>query len=353
MNHIGGLRGIMDQIGAEALLLTSEVSQRYAVDFAFSDGYVLVMHDAAYLVTDMRYLEEASAGTDDGIEVVAPPARREFIFDTLKAAGIKRVGIENHAMTLAEFDDLLGGEELVTVNIGDAIEVLRAVKGDEEIKRIRAAQAITDAAFTHILTVLTPNMTEIDVVLELEFFMRRHGADGIAFPTIAVSGASSSLPHGVPSRRTLSRGFLTMDFGATVGGYASDMTRTVVLGRATEEMKHLYQTVLRAQELGIEMIAAGVDGALVDGVARAHIDREGYQGLFGHSFGHGVGIEIHEAPRLSSRSHTPLVAGNIVTAEPGIYRMGEYGCRIENMGLVTEVGFDCFTKSTKELIELF
>ena len=353
MNHIAGLRTVLDTIGAEALLLTSEISQRYAVDFAFSDGYVLITPRVAYLVTDARYLEEATSATDDVITVVAPAVRRDFIFDTLNTEGISRVGIEDHALTLAEFQELFEGSGVDTVPIGNAIEALRAVKDGEELSRIRAAQAITDAAYSHILTALTPTMTEVDVVLELEFFMRRNGADGIAFQTIAVSGAASALPHGLPSRRPLSRGFLTMDFGAAVGGYASDMTRTVVLGRATREMKHLYNTVLTSQELGMAAIAPGVAGVLVDGAARAHIDREVYKGLFGHGFGHGVGLEIHEAPRLSLRGCDTLCAGTVVTAEPGIYRMGDYGCRIENRGVVTENGFECFTKSTKELIELF
>ena len=353
MNHIKGLRTILPKIGAEALLLSSEISQRYAVDFAFSDGYVLITERAAYLVTDPRYLEEASGAVDGGITVIAPKSRTEFIFDTLSTEGITHLGIEDRALTLSEHEELFAGKEISTVPIGKEIEALRAVKDEGEIARIRAAQAITDAAFSHILSALTPTMSEVDVVLELETFMRRNGADGIAFPTIVVSGASSSLPHGLPSHRPLSRGFLTMDFGASVGGYSSDMTRTVVLGRATEEMKRLYQTVLTAQELGIEAIAPGVEGVLVDGAARAHIDREGYAGLFGHGFGHGVGLEIHEAPRLSIRAREPLCVGNVVTAEPGIYRTGEYGCRIENMGLVTQDGFDCFTKSTKELIELF
>ena len=353
MNHIDSLRTVLDTVEAEALLLTSEVSQRYAVDFAFSDGYVLITPRAAYLVTDARYLEEATATTDACITVVAPAVRRDFIFDTLQSEGIRRVGIEDRALTLAERDAMFDGSTVNTVAIGGAIEALRAVKNGEELERIRAAQAITDAAFSHILSALTPTMTEVDVVLELEFFMRRNGADAIAFPTIAVSGASSALPHGLPSRRPLSRGFLTMDFGASVRGYASDMTRTVVLGRATDEMRRLYRTVSEAQELGMAAIAPGVTGVLVDGAARAHIDSEGYKGLFGHGFGHGVGLEIHEAPRLSLRGHEPLCVGNVVTAEPGIYRMGEYGCRIENMGVVTSSGFECFTKSTKELIELF
>ncbi|MBQ2718691.1 MAG: aminopeptidase P family protein [Clostridia bacterium] len=353
MNHIKGLCTLLSSLDAEALLLTSEISQRYATGFPFSDGFVVITEGESWLVTDFRYQEEATRRCRDAFTVVAPPSQSEFLRELFSEKGISRVGLEDKTLSHANYQtltDLLG---ITPIPIGEGIEALRAVKDSGEIAAVRRAQALTDAAFSHILSALTPKMTEVEVALELEFFMRRAGADGIAFPTIAVSGTSSSLPHGVPARTPLSRGFLTMDFGAVVDGYASDMTRTVVLGKATAEMKRLYATVLEAQRRGMEAIAAGVDATLVDGAARSHIDAEGYRGLFGHSFGHGVGLEVHEAPRLSSRVRSPLVAGNVVTAEPGIYQPGIGGCRIENMGVVTENGFDVFTASTTELIELF
>lgn len=353
MNHIEALRQILAEKEADALLLTSEISQRYAVDYHFSDGYVLITPSKALLLTDFRYKEEAEKTVAPTIEVVTPPSFFEFLSDILISEHIRSLAYEDRDLTCAEFEELQRQLSFEPIAVGDAIERKRAVKDGEEIAVIRKAQEITDAAYTHILSVLTPQMTEVDVVLELEFFMRRAGADGIAFPSIAVSGAASALPHGLASRRPLSRGFLTMDFGAALKGYASDMTRTVSLGKATPEMKRIYETVLRAQELGMEAIAAGVPASLVDAAARSYIDGAGYRGLFGHSFGHGVGLEIHEAPRLSSRSSRPLEAGNVVTAEPGIYSPGICGCRIENMGLVTEDGFVSFTKSSRELIELF
>ena len=353
MNHIDGLRTILVEKEADALLLTSDISQRYAVDYAFSDGYVLITPKRAVLLTDLRYKEEAEKTVDPSIEVVAPLSHFEYLADIIETDRIRTLAYEDRALTCAALEDLCAHLAFDPIAVGDAIEQRRAVKDEEEIAVIRKAQEITDAAYQHILSVLTPEMTEVDVVLELEFFMRRAGADGIAFPTIAVSGASSALPHGLPSRRPLSRGFLTMDFGASLKGYASDMTRTVSIGKATPEMKRIYETVLHAQTLGMEAIAGGVPGAFVDAAARSYIDGAGYRGLFGHSFGHGVGLEIHEAPRLSSRSRLPLRAGNIVTAEPGVYLPGICGCRIENMGLVTDDGFDSFTKSSRELIELF
>ncbi len=353
MNRINALRMLLDTLDLDALLLTSEISQRYATAFPISDGHVVISREKALLVTDFRYAEEAEKFCDPVITVVAPPSQMEYLSDLFRTERFSRVGYEDKTLSCADYTALAEELGFSGVPIGDGIEALRAVKDGEEIEAIRRAQAITDAAFAHILTVLTPTMTEVDVVLELEFFMRRMGADGIAFPTIAVSGASSALPHGLPSRNRLSPGFLTMDFGAAVSGYCSDMTRTVVLGKADAEMKHLYATVLEAQRRGIEMVAAGMDACLVDAAARQHIDSAGYRGLFGHSFGHGVGLDVHEAPRVSGRSRRPLSAGNVITAEPGIYRRGEYGCRIENMGLVTETGFLNFTASTTELIELF
>ena len=353
MNHIKGLRGILERISADALLLTSPVSQRYAVDYSFTDGYVLIMKDQAYLITDFRYKEEAEASIDPEITVVTPPSRQEFVLDMLHDGAVGSLGIEDRAMTVYEYDVIFASQGVKTIKIGEEIERLRSIKDEAELSRIRAAQAITDAAYDHILSMMTPSMTEIEVALEIDFFMRRHGADGVAFPTIAVSGPSSALPHGAPSNVKLRRGFLTMDFGASLGGYASDMTRTVVIGTATPEMRRLYRTVWEAQELGMQAICGSVSGALVDGAARAHIDGRGYKGMFGHSFGHGVGLEIHEEPRLSPKNSSPLVPGNVVTAEPGIYCEGLYGCRIENMGLVTERGFECFTKSPKDLVELF
>ncbi len=353
MNHISGLRELHAALQVDALLLTSELSIRYAMGFPLSDAWALITPDAAYLLTDFRYEEEAKSKLDSSISVVTPPSFFEFLSDVFATEHLARIGYEDTTLSCADFSALTEKLSFCAVPIGSKIQDLRAVKDAEETEAIKKAQEITDKAFSHILSSLTPTMTEIDVVLELEFFMRRMGADAIAFPTIAVSGSGSALPHGTARNIPLSRGFLTMDFGASYNGYASDMTRTVVLGSATAEMKRLYDTVREAQRLGMEIIREGVSAADVDKVARDYIDREGYHKLFGHSFGHGVGLEIHENPRLSRTSGDILRAGNVVTAEPGIYRMGEYGCRIENLGVVTKGGFLCFTQSTTDLIELF
>lgn len=221
---------------------------------------------------------------------------------------------------------------------------------------MKRAQDIADAAFTHILGYINPDRTEIDVALELEFFMRSHGAEAEAFQTIAVSGSASSKPHGVPRPVKLEKGFLTMDFGARYKGYCSDMTRTVVIGKADAEMKRLYNTVLKAQLTVIEALEAGERGCRrLDGIARDIIDgTEGYTSAFGHSLGHGVGMYIHENPRLSKAAAEDAVlkVGQVFTDEPGIYLSGKYGCRIEDMLTLTESGLLNFAHSPKELIEL-
>jgi len=242
--------------------------------------------------------------------------------------------------------------ETELVNIGDLIESLREIKTLEEMKNIQAAQNITDLAFSHLLKMLTPNMTEIEVAVELEYAMRRLGADGFAFDTIAVSGDASALPHGKPRSEKLRTGFLTMDFGAKLNGYCSDMTRTIVIGRADSEMKKIYNTVLSAQTEAIKYLREGADAGEADKVARDIIDRD-YKGAFGHALGHSVGLYIHEEPRLSKRClGRKLRAGEIVTVEPGIYIYGKYGCRIEDMVSIKSDGVHNFTSSSKELIEI-
>ena len=234
------------------------------------------------------------------------------------------------------------------------IDGLREFKDAGEIEKMKAAQAITDAAFTHIVDFIRPDMTERQVALEIEFFMRSKGAECVAFDTIAVSGSASSMPHGVPRDVKLEKGFLTMDFGARYDGYCSDMTRTVVIGKADDDIRRLYNTVLEAQTTALAAAGPGESCARMDKIARDIIDGAGYVGTFGHSLGHGVGMYIHEEPRLSSRvpADKLLTPGQVVTFEPGIYLSGKYGCRIEDMVAITENGIMDFTKSPKDLIEI-
>jgi Xaa-Pro aminopeptidase len=230
---------------------------------------------------------------------------------------------------------------------------LRAVKDAEEIRALRAAQAITDAAFTHMLGYLRPGLTEREAATELEFFMRRAGADGVAFPSIIASGSNSAVPHAVPGNRVFEHGdFVLMDFGARLDEYRSDMTRTVVLGEANEQQRAMYEAVLAAQTAVIEALGPDMSGHEAQGIADATLAEYGFEGRLIHSLGHGVGIDIHELPVLAPKAETKLQPGHVVTVEPGVYLEGIGGVRIEDFGAITESGFELFTQSPHELIEL-
>ncbi len=358
MTHLERLKSALGGANPEAVIISSEINQRYISGFPFTDGYLLVTRGKSYLVTDFRYEEAARAGADPGLEVAVPQcAMLDYVARRVFENDCRSLAFEEEALSYAvyeRFKAALPGVDLVP-GASAILSKLREIKDEDELKYIAAAQNIADAAFLHILKFIKPDMTEREVALELEFFMRKHGAEGMAFETIAVSGSASSMPHGVPRDKKLERGFLTMDFGAKVGGYCSDMTRTIVLGRADADMKRLYNTVLSAQLAALEVIKEGAGLSEVDLTARNIIDRAGYEGCFGHKLGHGVGLFIHENPRLSPTApeDARLVAGQVVTVEPGIYIAGKYGCRIEDLVYVICEGKINLTHSPKELIELF
>ncbi len=347
-------RRIMSQKGIDAALITEEINQRYFSEFAFSDGYLLILPQKAYAITDFRYAEEMKKEISAEFEVVTPSKLSEFIKEILSDEGVKTFGFEKSLSYSAFLSLQKEYSEYELISLEDIIEELREIKSPDEIEFIKKAQSITDAAFLHILNVMNPNMTELEIALELEFFMRKNGAEDVAFETIAVSGDLSAVPHGKPRGSRLQKGFLTMDFGAKYRGYCSDMTRTVSIGKATAEMKRIYETVLDAQLSALSVIKPEENAAAVDAVARNIINYAGYEGCFGHSLGHGVGLYIHEKPNLSPRSKEKyLKSGNVVTVEPGIYIEGNCGCRIEDMVLITDTGLYDFTKSSKTLIEFF
>lgn len=360
LNHIRALQKKLIEKGAGAALFADKLNQRYLSGFDFDDGYVLVTQKNAYLITDFRYIEAAKAASASFMEVVAPDRGMltAYMTDLLGSNGCKSVLIEEETLPYAAYGRLCEKFAGVAVEPGasEILTSLRLYKTEEELAAMARAQAITDAAFAHIVKTIRPGeMTEIDVALEMECFMRSHGASGLAFDTIVASGSASSRPHAVPRNQKLERGFLTLDFGAKADGYCSDMTRTIVLGKADAEMKKLYNTVLRAQT---EALAAAREGAScfgLDKIARDIINGAGYEGRFGHSLGHGVGLFIHEEPRLAPGAPADrlLVRGQTFTVEPGIYIEGLYGCRIEDMCCIRPDGtmFD-FTQSPKELIEI-
>ncbi len=359
MSHLSDFRELLSKNGYDAAIVSDKLNQRYLSGFDFDDGLILVTLQNAYLLTDFRYAEAAAAQVSEEIKVLTPKGGHLLcIAGLLSDHGAKRVATEDASLSCADFRRY--GEILTDAVLSGGASALltglRACKDERELAMIERAQEVTDRAFAHILGWIKPEMTEVEVALELEFFMRKNAAEGLAFDTIAVSGSNSARPHGVPRREKLEKGFLTMDFGARVEGYCADMTRTVVLGRADAEMKRLYNTVLEAQKAALSAAAEGVSCYTLDRVARDLIENAGYKGCFGHSLGHGVGMFIHEEPRLSpgAKPDVLLKRGHVVTFEPGIYLEGRYGCRIEDMGCIRHDGsFYDFTRSPKELIELF
>lgn len=357
MNRIEKLMKALPE-GADAALITSDVNRRYFTGLESSAGTLVAFRDAAYFIIDFRYIEVAKA-TVTGAEVLLQDKLYEQIGALLKKHGAKTVTIETDYVTvgaLGMYRTRLPEYEFLTdATLNDEILAMRSLKDESEIAAIRKAQSITDASFLEILDFIKPGKTEKEIAAYLEYCMRRLGADGLAFETIAASGPNSAKPHAVPSDRPLQQGdFFTMDYGALWGGYCSDMTRTVAIGEPTDEMRKVYDTVLAAQLLGIEKAVEGASCRAVDAAARELIYNAGYEGCFGHSLGHSVGIEIHEMPGFSPSiaPETTCKQGMVITVEPGIYLEGRFGVRIEDMVWFAPDDTKDLTNSPKELIIL-
>ncbi len=340
--------------GIDGIFVTNDRNREWLSGFHFSDGFLLVTRENSYLLTDSRYIEAAKAEADPGFIPTQMAGPRKEMFQKLCAENnVKTLYFEDTWMSCAAYNSFktqFEGIELLPA--GKLIENLREFKDEGEMEKIIKAQRITEAAFEHILGFITPDRTETEVALELEFFMRSKGATSTSFSTIAVSGSASSRPHGVPRPVKLEKGFFTMDYGCVFEGYCSDMTRTVVIGKADDRMKRLYNTVLSAQLAAEEALAEGMEAGALDKIARDIIDASEFKGKFGHSLGHGVGMYIHEAPGVAGGSKTILQKGHVITIEPGIYLEGEYGCRIEDMVCFRENGPEVITNCPKHLIEL-
>jgi Xaa-Pro aminopeptidase len=359
MTQLNRFKAALANANFDAAIISSELNQRYLCDFAFSDGYILVTQDKSYLLTDFRYAEAAKKAVQD-FEILCPEqSMSDALAELIKASNAKSVAVEESYISLKTFNIFVKKlDGIATLNEGASSLLLsqRAIKLDYEIERIKKAQSITDAAFSYIIEFISQNkntVTERDIALEIDYFMQKNGAECPAFETIAVSGDASALPHGVPRNEKLKNGFLTMDFGAKYNGYCSDMTRTIIIGKADDELKKIYNTVLLAQNTALEKIHGSMPCRQADALARYIIENAGYKKEFGHSLGHGVGMFIHEKPNLSPRADEKLLleAGNVVTVEPGIYIEGKFGCRIEDMILINHDGSICnFTHSIKDLI---
>ncbi len=340
--------------GFDAVIITEMVARRYLVDFETGDaGTLVITADDAYFIIDGRYIEAAETAVKSA-KVVLQDKLYEQILELL--GGAKNIAVQSE-MTCRRLDAMRQKFDGVTITpceeIDKALELMRSVKTQAEVDNIVAAQRIAEKAFDHILGFIKEGVSDLEIAAELEYYMRKNGAEGLSFETIAVSGEMSSMPHGVPTARKVRSGdFITMDYGALIAGCHSDMTRTVALGYATDKMKEVYNTVLAAQNASLAALKAGIDCKAGDKAARDVITAAGYGDYFTHSTGHSVGYEIHEWPNLSSLSPDKLSAGNVVTVEPGIYLPGEFGVRIEDMAFITEDGCINLTNAKKDLIIL-
>lgn len=339
--------------GADALIVTSPISRKYLLDFMSSAGTIVILPDKQYFIVDFRYFEVAKEHIQT-CELILQDQLYQQIQEILEKHHVKTVGLEEAFVTLADFrgfrERLESFEVLLDSGLSRLLEKMRLTKTQDEVAKIIKAQEMTDAAFSKILGFIKAGVSEKDVATELEYEMKKSGADGFAFDTISVAGTNSSLPHGRPSDYKLQQGdFLTMDFGAKYDGYHADMTRTVAVGAVSEEQKKVYQTVLTAQQMALDAIMPGKKCSDIDRAARDYIYENGYEGRFGHGLGHSVGLEIHEEPRFSPYCDTVLEPGMVLTVEPGIYLPKQFGVRIEDIVVLTEDGYQNITKSDKNL----
>ena len=339
----------------QAVIITSDANRFYLSGFKSSDGILFITNQKAYFLIDFRYFEKAK-NTVTGYETVMSGYSVDEISELCKKNSIKTLFVETAQMSVAKYKKYKNALDVnvVSDDVADKkLAEMRSIKTSEELELIKKAQKLTDETFSFILDKIVPGKTEKEIALEMEYHIRKASSEGVAFDFIVVSGKNSSLPHGIPTDKKIEKGdFVTMDFGAVVGGFRSDMTRTVAIGNVSDEQRTVYNTVLKAQSQALEHIKAGVVCKDVDKIARDIIYNAGYKDCFGHGLGHSVGIEIHEMPSFNTRCETVLKSGTVITVEPGIYIENKFGVRIEDMVFVTENGCVDITESKKDLIVL-
>lgn len=350
------MNGILEELKLDALLITDPYNMRYVSGFRGGEGTLYVSRKHRVLITDSRYTE--AAGQESDFTVIECNRNRkttDILQELLESEQAECLGYEDESMLCKTFRTYQTSLPFVKewVPLGDAATRLRQIKTEEELGYLRKAEAIGDVAFAKILDIIRPGMTELEIQAELEYQMMKAGASGTSFDTIVASGIHSSMPHAIPSDKKVEMGdFITMDFGCRYMGYCSDMTRTIVLGKANDRQKEIYQLVLKANCITESFLHAGMICKEVDKIARDIITDAGYGMYFGHGLGHSVGLEIHESPACNMRDDTVLQPNMIMTIEPGIYLPGFGGVRIEDMVVITKDGFENLAHSSKELIEL-
>ncbi|MGE8204484.1 M24 family metallopeptidase [Heyndrickxia sp. NPDC080065] len=353
MQKLENLRNQFSNHGIDGILVTSPFNRRYMTNFTGSSGVALITEKNALFITDFRYVEQASKQAEGYTVIQHKGLIHEEVAKQIETLGIKKLGFEKDYVTFSDYQVYQQSFKAELLPVSNLIENLRLIKTESEIKILKEAADIADAAFKHILDFIKPGVTELEVSNELEFFMRKAGATSSSFNTIVASGARSALPHGVASDKVIEKGdFVTLDYGALHKGYVSDITRTVAVGEPSDKLKEIYDIVLESQLLSVEKIKPGMTGIEADAIARGLITEKGYGEYFGHSLGHGIGLEVHEGPGLSVRSDIVLQPGMVVTIEPGIYLPEIGGVRIEDDTLITENSNETLTHSTKDLIIL-
>ncbi|MCE5038141.1 M24 family metallopeptidase [Staphylococcus auricularis] len=352
MTRLQTLKNNLQDEQLDAIVVLSDYNRRYLSKFSGTSGALVITTSEQYLLTDFRYIEQATNEATE-FEIVNQQGNLiDAIVQQLESVNAEKVGFEGDLISYDQFTQLDKGQYTLQ-SISGLIEKIREVKDEDEIELIQQAADIADEAYEYILTVVKAGMTEQQVKAKLESKMLELGAEGTSFTTIVASGQRGALPHGVASDKAIENGDLvTLDFGAYYKGYASDMTRTFAVGQPDQKLVDIYNIVLEANKKGIEAAKPGITGKALDAVARDYIAEKGYGDAFGHSLGHGIGLDVHEGPAISKNSDATLNVNQCVTIEPGIYVEGLGGVRIEDDILITENGCQRFTKSTKDLIIL-
>ena len=337
----------------DALLITNPCNRSYMTNFTGTAGVAIVSADDAVFITDFRYTEQAEKEIKGYRIVQHSKTIVEEVAAQVQKMNVKTLGFEKDDMAFGLYESYKDQVKAELKPVSGIVEKLRMVKTPDEIDILKKAAKIADDAYEHIVKFIKPGISELDVSNELEFFMRKQGATSSSFSIIVASGLRSALPHGVATEKIIETGdFVTLDYGALYQGYISDITRTLAVGEPTDKLKEIYAVTLAAQELALKEIKPGMTGIEADAIARDYITLKGYAEAFGHSTGHGIGMEVHEAPGLSFRSETILEPNMVVTVEPGIYLPGIGGVRIEDDIVITESGNQRLTFATKELLIL-
>ena len=354
MNHLSQIAAKLPDFELDAMLIASDPGERYALGF-HGEGLVLVTKNGTHYSTDGRYIEAAQGQITDANIVLSTREKGHLTLaeEFIKANNLEKVGFESGYMSVDDYHRYAEKLTCLLVPAQGLLDGLRAAKDADEHAAMRQAQRITDEAFTAILEFIKPGMTEQEVAARLVYELLRRGGERVSFEPIVAAGPNGSKPHAVPGDTVIENGmFVTMDFGCVYGGYCSDMTRTIAVGQPTEEMVKVYHTVLQAQLAGIAAAKAGVSGKDIDAASRKVIEDAGYGPYFSHSFGHSLGLEIHESPNASPSDATIMPVGAVISAEPGIYMPGKFGVRIEDVLFLNQGGCEVITASPKELIVL-